>query len=501
MIKSILKKDLIMAQGKRFTTELFYNRLVEIYKETAPFAKVKYVNHLEPTIIICKKHGEVSVTPKQLLFSSKNFYCPKCGTENRLLVGRESKLRNYKNNFATSATLKHNGKYTYGNFVYVDSRTKGLITCLKHGDFLQTPAEHLYGSGCKKCATDKASEKYTKSFATFEKEAMSVHSDKYSYDESTYTNSREHTVVTCAVHGEFSVTPLNHINNGSGCPKCTNTVSSHEDKLYEAFPLFERTNKTLIHPYHLDLYSEQHKLAVEVNGRYWHSEVNGKDANYHINKTERCLEQDTTLLHFWDDEIKSKFNIVESMINSRIGETEKIYARNTAVREINAAKDFLEVNHLQGNSNHSVIFGLYSSDELVSVMTFGKPRFDKNHEWEIIRFATKLNTTVVGGASKLFKAFVKSYSPESVVTYADRRYSEGGVYSVLGFTFSHNSKPSYFYAKGTANISRYAAQKHKLPNLLGDKFDATKSESENMLANGFCKVYDCGNKVFTWRKQ
>ena len=488
-----------MAKGKRFTTELFKERLKEIYGGIDAFDKVTYTHHLTPTVITCPKHGEVVVTPKQLLFGSKNFYCPKCGTENRLRNGAISKLNNAKNSFVTKANKKHNNAYTYEKVDYVNSKTKVIITCPEHGDFEQTPACHLSGDGCRKCATDRQSKKAMKPFKNFAEQANEAHNNAYTYVESTYINSRELTEVVCKKHGTFWVTPDNHISKLSGCPKCVHQISSQEDKIVERFPQFERTNRKVISPYHLDLYSEDNKLAIEVNGRYWHSETNGKDSDYHLMKTEKCLEKGIRLLHFWDDEIDNKFPIVESMINSRFGASTRVYARTTEAIELVEVNDFLVINHLQGKSNHSVAYGLIYKGELISVMTFGKPRFSKDHEWEGIRFATKLNTTVVGGASKLFNAFVNAHKPNSIITYADRRYSEGGVYEKLGFTFSHNSKPSYFYFKNGVNVSRYNAQKHKLSKLLGTNFNEQLSESENMLANGFHKVYDCGNKVFIWK--
>lgn len=489
-----------VAKGKSYTTELFKQRLFEIYKTEAPFINSEYVSNEVDTIIICHKHGIVPVTPKQLLYSSKNFYCPKCGTENRINQGAISKKLNAARTFVDRAIKVHGDKYTYDNVVYTKSSEKVLITCPAHGDFPQTPSEHLQGSGCKKCANEQNAKRNLKPFEVFVEEANNIHDHKYTYDDSTYLGARILTRVICKDHGEFWVTPDNHLSKQSGCPNCVHQISSHEDRLYKVFNSFDRTNRSVIAPYHLDLYSQEHHLAIEVNGRYWHSEERGKTQNYHVDKTEKCLSKGVSLLHFWDDEIDNKFDIVCSMVNSRIGNTNPVYARGLTVKEIGfSITKFLNENHLQGDSNHSVAFGLFEGDELISAMTFAKPRFSAESEWEIIRFATKLNTRVIGGASKLFKAFIRTYSPNSVLTYADRRYSEGKVYEKLGFEFSHNSKPSYFYTNGGTNVSRYAAQKHKLSKLLGDKFKLELSESENMLAAGYNKVYDCGNKVFIWK--
>jgi hypothetical protein len=115
-------------------------------------------------------------------------------------------------------------------------------------------------------------------------------------------------------------------------------------------------------------------------------------------------------------------------------------------------------------------------------------------------FASKRFITVVGGASKLFAAFNQRYLPGSVVSYADRRYSDGGLYKVLGFEFSHNAAPNYWYFKNRDSgsiYSRIAFQKHKLAGKLPN-FDPTLSEWENMKRNGYDRVFDCGNSVWNW---
>jgi hypothetical protein len=106
------------------------------------------------------------------------------------------------------------------------------------------------------------------------------------------------------------------------------------------------------------------------------------------------------------------------------------------------------------------------------------------------------------GASKLFSAFIKEHQDESVVTYADRRYSYGDVYLKLGFKLLHISKPGYFYHSSKKGIvSRYQAQKHKLKDLLGEGYDETQSETQNMINNGFEQIFDCGQLVFGYNSK
>ena len=134
-------------------------------------------------------------------------------------------------------------------------------------------------------------------------------------------------------------------------------------------------------------------------------------------------------------------------------------------------------------------------NRLVAVMTFCKARFDKTHEYELSRYATINHFSVIGGAGKLLAEFEREYSPKSLVTYADRRWSVGNMYNKLGFRHDHNSSPNYFYVKNQKRYSRQMFQKHKLKNKL-EKFDVNKTEVENMKDNGYYRIFDCGNMVF-----
>ena len=133
-------------------------------------------------------------------------------------------------------------------------------------------------------------------------------------------------------------------------------------------------------------------------------------------------------------------------------------------------------------------------------MTFGKCRFDKKHEWELLRFCNKLGYCVPGAASKLLYYFEDKYSPKNLISYADRRWSQGKLYNALGFKLSHISPPNYWYIINGKLESRIKYQKHKLSNIL-ESFDESKSEVQNMKDNKFYRIFDCGNLVFEKNKR
>ena len=290
-------------------------------------------------------------------------------------------------------------------------------------------------------------------------------------------------------------------------PTKTNTIY----KQFEIFNLIKSENKLynykLIGLKEIDIVLPDIKLGIEYDGLIFHSEgllnegrVRNVDKNYHLNKLELCNSKGYDLFHIFESD---NIDIWISMINNRLGLNERIYARKCIVKELKSTeiKDFLNNNHLQGFINSSINLGLYYNDELVSVMTFSKPRFNKKYDYELIRFCNKLNTSVIGSASKLFNYFIKNYNPKSIISYANRRFSNGSIYEKLGFNFLRKTAPNYFYFKPSIRIlmSRNQFQKHKLANLL-DKFDENLSESENMFNNGYRRIYDCGNLVYGYIK-
>lgn len=249
-------------------------------------------------------------------------------------------------------------------------------------------------------------------------------------------------------------------------------------------------DRKVIYPKELDIYYPDHKLAIEVNGLYWHA----NDKARHLEKTKLCSEKGIHLLHFWEHEINSKLEIVLSIINNKLGLANKLHARKCVILQIdnNTYRKFLNENHLQGYHPSKIRYGMFHNDVLVSVIGFGKPRFDKTADLEIIRYATLLNTTVVGGLSK----FLKLVNDKTLVTYADRRLFDGSGYAKAGFTKIRDTKPGYFWYQKTITLSRYQTQKHKLAFVLGELFDHSKSENDNMVSAGYSKVYDCGQTVW-----
>lgn len=258
----------------------------------------------------------------------------------------------------------------------------------------------------------------------------------------------------------------------------------------------------LIRPYELDIVFKLKNLAIEYNGMYWHSESAGRNRRYHLTKYEMCQSIGIRLIQVWESEWKMNPTLVLSRIFNALAITpRKLHARKCSVREISAslAKDFLAQHHTQGGVNASINVGLFSDDQLVAVMNCGRSRYDDS-QYELLRLASTTNTNVVGGASKLFKWFIKQYTPSSVTSYCDLRWGDGKMYHALGFKLVGRTQPNYRYFSQSnpyVTMSRVKFQKQKLARLL-KHFDPTLSEWENMKANGYNRIWDCGNLKFVY---
>jgi len=288
------------------------------------------------------------------------------------------------------------------------------------------------------------------------------------------------------------------------CPICFPLNSSRAEKEIVDFIKSLNINniiendRIILDGKELDIYLPDYNLAIEFDGLYWHSESMGKDKNYHLNKTEKCNEKGIRLIHIFEDEWTDKQEIIKSIIKIKLGIIpNKIYARKCIIKEVENKEEkiFLENNHLQGSVGSRIKLGLYYENELVSLLTFGKPRYS-SYDWELLRFANKLDTSVIGGFAKLLKHFTRNYLG-TIISYSDRRYFTGAIYENNGFEYSHKSKPSYFYIdnKRIIKYNRIKFQKHKLKDLL-EEYDETLTEKDNMLMNGYDRIWDCGNNVY-----
>lgn len=128
--------------------------------------------------------------------------------------------------FISRSRLVHADKYTYEKSIYSGTNAKLTITCPLHGDFLQTPGNHLQGAGCSMCGgTNKLST------AKFISKALSVHGERYDYSLAAYKSSEEGIKVICREHGVFTQRARYHLE-GRGCPACNKAPTGFSRSIY-----------------------------------------------------------------------------------------------------------------------------------------------------------------------------------------------------------------------------------------------------------------------------
>ena len=401
----------------------------------------------------------------------------------------------------------HGDTYDYSKLpAKLLSDKKVTIICKKHGEFLQAPIVHKNGHGCPLCGVNTISVKLSHTADSYIDACKKIHGDTYSYEKTNYTGVRDVVTITCKKHGDFEQVAYYH-TAGNGCQTCglesAGSRSSYEYEIIEFIKSlgdFEIIHSNRSFKFELDIYLPNEKFAIEFDGLYWHSyppSLMNEYKNKHLNKTEVCEENGVHLFHIFENEWINHKDLWKSMIRNKLGKSKRLYARKCTVSNVSISESraFCESNHMQGYRG-KYNYGLYHCGELVSLITVGKPRYDKCSDLEIIRFCTLKNHTVVGGFSKLLKHISKHHSG-TLVSYANRRWSGGNLYEQAGFTLQRKTGPcQYFWNGGYKLYHRSSFWKDNINSVI-DEYDESLTAMENAENNKFKVIWDCGNLTYT----
>lgn len=220
----------------------------------------------------------------------------------------------------------------------------------------------------------------------------------------------------------------------------------------------------------------------------------GIDKYYHRDKSQLAEENGYRCIHVWDWDDKDK--IVNLLLPRK-----RIFARKCEVKEVdlNTTREYLNKYHLQGYAKDAIRIGLYYQDELVSIMTFGKPRYNKNFEYELLRYCSSFD--VIGGAEKLFSAFTRKYTPTSIVSYCDNSKFSGNTYFKLGFIFKSKSISKHWYNPKTGvHVTDNLLRQRGFDQLFGTTYGKGTSNEELMRLNEFVEIFDAGQSTYIWNK-
>ena len=250
---------------RKLSTQQFIQKAILVHGDKYDYSNVIYLGFYIKIIIICPEHGEFLQSPSDHLSGCG---CKTC-RDDKMSLARVSNLQQ----FIEKAIIIHSDKNDYSNSLYINARTKLCITCLanNHGDYWQTPNNHLRGKGCPKCHLETIGKWNTSNLEEFIKKAIARHGDKYNYDLSLYNRDNIKLKIKCnKCNIIFTQTPNSHLQ-GAGCPSCS---SSKGELALEA--IFKKHNieaepqyniPEIVANYEIDFYLPKYRLLIEFHGR------------------------------------------------------------------------------------------------------------------------------------------------------------------------------------------------------------------------------------------
>lgn len=248
-----------------------------------------------------------------------------------------------------------------------------------------------------------------------------------------------------------------------------------------------------------DIKIEDANVLIEIDPTYthncydniWHSTKQTYD---HLNKTRLAEENGFRCIHIfdWDNQ--------ESIL-SMLAPKSIVYARNCDIQELDriTAEQFTHQYHLQGSCRgQNIVYGLIYKGELIQIMSFGNPRYNKKYDYELLRLCTRCDFKVVGGASRLFSYFKKEHPDSSVISYCDCAKFSGQVYLQLGMELDHISSPAKVWSRGNKYVTDNYLRQQGYDRIFNANYGKGTSNEQLMLEHGWLPVYDCGQKVFVY---
>jgi len=291
------------------------------------------------------------------------------------------------------------------------------------------------------------------------------------------------------------------------CPYCYNSRTAKTEHLIKDWieSLGIKTKKSRVNRKEIDIHIEDLKLGIEYCGLHWHCENSPepRDKNYHIEKYKAAREiLGINLITIFEDEwLKRQPQIKGFLLSALRKNSIRKFARKCEIREVEKleAEEFLNAYHIQGMGNHNIFhIGIYEKDELLGIMSAGHHHRQMKSKNKIYlrRMCFKADTTVIGGASKLFKYFTlkcQSLGFNKIITWSDNRWTKGSVYRKLGFKLKKIYSQDYSYVK---RQKRYSKQSLRLNS--EERLSEIK-EKELRRSQGYDLIWDCGKKRWEYK--
>lgn len=414
----------------------------------------------------------------------------------------------------------------------VSMGAKMPFLCKEHGYYWQVGNHHLAGHNgcpiCRKRLRAEASKKAKRENNPVPQWVFDEMAEDSIFKFKNGGSANDEYEFICPKHGVYKQVFYAHVSMLSGdrkcgCPTCGAQTSLFGSKLeaklkqdllncginsYKAKGIIKSPITGF--PMELDLYIPDYKVAIEVNGIYYHSievmkqsdlydAVGGKE-NYHRMKTDLCKEKGIQLIHLWEDDLLDSYDVCLNLVKSKCrlrGWTDlnatKVYARKCIIKQVSTeeARGFYQNNHIQG-WGHGIPIGLFHEGTLVALMSMRRScdNTQDKGSWELNRFAT--SCCVVGGFEKLLHYFISEYKIIRIISYADLAVSDGNLYEKHGFTLVDEVPVDYKYVYRRKRYHKFNFRKQRFKEDPDLEYQEGLSEVELSRLNGINRIYDCG---------
>jgi len=237
-------------------------------------------------------------------------------------------------------------------------------------------------------------------------------------------------------------------------------------------------------------------IAIEYCGIYWHCDIHDRiDKNYHKDKYIGCKNKGIRLITIFQTEWINKKELIKQKLLNILHKstTKKISARKCTIQVTTTTKknEFHSLYHIQGQDKSPLVYGLYYQDELVACLS------GKLHDgtFDLTRFSSKYS--IVGGFSKLLKFVEQHTRCDTIITFADLRWSNGDLYHNTGFNIEYIIPPTFYYYDNNKKVLLHRSNfmKHKIIKQYG--FDESMTEFQMCDQLDVLRIWDCGKIKFS----
>ena len=490
------------SNNKLMSCDEFIKKVSEIHDNKYDYSLVDYKGRRKPISIICKKHG---IFEQEARVHLDGYGCKRC---------KNSKLESY----LESLLLSIGEPFTIGKR-FNDCRKKyplpfdfylPLRNCLVECDGIQHREPVEYFGGEERLLTQIESDKIKSdwayehgidlfrldNFLDCDNFISGLENSKIVFDKKLIKDlsiDRTKKSNNLSIENYFTPSDFNWYNRG--------VLNSEIFDFIDSFNINYETDKKIGDSV-LDFYMGN--VAIYIVDNFSDCEIN-RDKKWLVRLKDSLENINCNLIVIYPEQWISKCDITKSRIINALGLCKnKIGARKCSIVEVFDNKlvyDFLDNNHIQGRINSSIKLALIYNNEIVSMMTFGKVRRNMGNRgdgWELLRFCNRLEYNINGSASKLYNYFITKYKPISIISYADRCWSnsENNVYKLLGMSYKGKTEPSYSYLVGDKKCDRF---KYRKDILVGFGYDGEKWTERSICgSNKIFRIYNAGNLKFEY---